>query len=100
MIKKSDIEKILKKIPDPELNISIWDLGLVYGIDIDKRGVVTVRMTLTSIGCPLFDLIQTPIVEKVGKLKGVKKVNVELTFEHPWSPEKMTKEAKVELGMV
>ncbi len=101
MINISDIEQRLKEIPDPELGISVWELGLIYGVDIDrKKAVVTIRMTLTSIGCPLFDLISNPIKEKVGEVKGVKRVDVELTFEPPWSPDKMSEEAKMELGMV
>ena len=99
MITKKDIEKILKTIPDPEIGVSLWDLGLIYQIDIDKKiGSVRVLMTLTTIGCPLFDLIAGPIREEVGKLKGVKRVEVELTFEPPWSKDRMSEEAKAQLG--
>lgn len=99
MIRKSDIEKILKTIPDPEIGVSIWDLGLIYEIGIDaKTGTIRILMTLTTIGCPLFDLIAGPIREEVGKLKGVKKVDVELTFEPPWSMDRMSEEAKAQLG--
>jgi metal-sulfur cluster biosynthetic enzyme len=101
MVTKPQIEAVLNEIPDPELGISILELGLVYGIDIDaKKGLVTVRMTLTSIGCPLFNLIADPMKEKVLKLEGVKKIDVELTFEPPWSPDKMSDTAKMELGMM
>ena len=101
MLTKKDIEKILKDIPDPELGVSIVDLGLVYGVDLDaKTGRVIVKMTLTTIGCPLFELIANPIREAVGKLKGVKSVEVELTFEPPWTPDRLTSEAKAQLGMV
>lgn len=98
-IKKIDIEKILQTIPDPEIGVSLWDLGLIYEIGIDKKeGVVRILMTLTTIGCPLFDLIAGPIREEVGKLKGVKKVDVELTFDPPWSMDRMSEEAKAQLG--
>lgn len=97
---KSQIEHILKQIPDPEIGVSLLDLGLIYNIDISKTGDVKVLMTLTTIGCPLFDLIATPIREAVGKLDGVKSVDVELTFEPPWSMDKMTNEAKQQLGFL
>ena len=99
MIKKSDIEAILKNIPDPEMHVSIWDLGLVYGVDIDqKAGKVTITMTLTSLGCPLFDQIADPTKYQIGKLDGVKFVNVELTFEPPWNMDKMSEDGRAQLG--
>ncbi len=98
MVTKKQIEDVLKKIPDPEIGVSLWDLGLIYTITIDKFGNVKILMTLTTIGCPLFDLIETPIREEVSKLKGVKKIDVELTFEPPWNMERMSEEAKAQLG--
>ena len=96
---KKQIEKVLKVIPDPEIGVSLWDLGLIYTITVvPKTGTVGILMTLTTIGCPLFDLIAGPIREEVGKLKGVKKVDVELTFEPPWSMDRMSEEAKAQLG--
>ncbi len=95
-----DIETILKDIPDPEIGVSIWDLGLVYGIDIDEQsGHVRILMTLTSVGCPLFDQIAIPIRSQVGKLEGVTKVEVDLTFEPPWDMQKMSPSAKAQLGV-
>ena len=88
----------LKKVPDPELGISIVDLGLIYEVKADKKGVVEVLMTLTTMGCPLFDLIRDPLEVELYKIAGVKKVNVNLTFEPPWSVERMSEEAKVRLG--
>jgi len=91
----------LKTIPDPELGISIWDLGLIYGTEIDKKtGTVNITMTLTSIGCPLYNLIADPIKEKIAELSGVKKVNIELTFEPAWTLDRMSTEAKMQLGMM
>lgn len=98
---RSQIDHILKQVPDPEIGVSIMDLGLIYDVVIDKqRGNVKIVMTLTTIGCPLFDLIATPIREAIGKLQGVTSVDVELTFDPPWSPDKMTMEAKAQLGMI
>lgn len=87
----------LKTIPDPELGISIVDLGLIYGVDI-KDSVVTVRMTLTTIGCPLFSLIAEPVKAAVREFPNVKDVEVDLSFDPPWSPERMSEEAKIQLG--
>lgn len=101
MVTKSQIEKVLRNIPDPEIGVSIVDLGLIYDIDIDqKAGKIRILMTLTTIGCPLFDLIAGPIREAVGKIKGVKDVDVELTFEPPWTADRMSQSAKEQLGML
>lgn len=99
MATKEQIEKVLKTIPDPEIGVSLWDLGLIYSIDIDKKtGRVVILMTLTTIGCPLFEQIAGPIRDAVGALPGVTTVEVTLTFEPPWTVDRMTKEAKAQLG--
>ena len=99
MVTKKQIEKILREIPDPELGVSLWDLGLIYNIDIDaKQGAVTILMTLTTIGCPLFEQIAGPVRKEVGKLSGVKMVEIELTFEPPWTVDRMSESAKEQLG--
>lgn len=101
MVTKKQIEDVLKTIPDPEIGVSLWDLGLIYGIDIVKKtGTVTVRMTLTTIGCPLFSLISDPIKREVGKIAGVKAIEVDLTFDPPWNPDRMSTEAKQQLGFM
>jgi len=100
MVTKNDIVKILKTIPDPELNISIWDLGLIYNVKVGKKGDVVIVMTLTSQGCPLFSMMEEPIKRKVKKLKGVKSVTINLTFDPAWSMEKMSKKGKEELGLL
>ena len=98
MLSKKRLLQALKNVPDPELGISVVDLGLIYDVKIDRKGVVTVVMTLTTMGCPLFELMEQPIREELKKIKGVRKVTVELTFDPPWSVDKMSKEAKVKLG--
>ncbi len=101
MITKKQVEDKLKTIPDPEIGVSLWDLGLIYKISIDdNKKKVTILMTLTTIGCPLFELIANPVKETVGKIKGVKEVEVELTFEPPWSTDRMSQKAKEQLGML
>lgn len=98
MFSKKLLLNQLKNVPDPELGISIVDLGLVYDVKDDKKGNVDVTMTLTTMGCPLFELIEGPVKSELKKIKGVKDVSVNLTFDPPWSPEKMSEEAKIKLG--
>lgn len=99
MPSKDQIQAILKTIPDPELGISVWDLGLIYGVEIDEdKHIVTITMTLTTLGCPLFSLISDPIKELIGREKDVKEVVVDLTFEPPWNMDRMTDDAKAQMG--
>lgn len=98
MVTKKQIEDVLKNIPDPEIGVSLWDLGLIYEITTDKEGNVRILMTLTTVGCPLFDLIETPIRREVSKIAGVGRIDVELTFEPPWSMDRVSEEAKLKLG--
>ena len=95
---KSVIMKKLKEVNDPELNISIVDLGLVYNVEVIKTGVV-VTMTLTTIGCPLFSLIEQEIYNKLHTI-GLSNVKITLTFDPPWTMEKMSEKAKAKLGII
>lgn len=97
MLTENQVLDKLKSIPDPELGISIVDLGLIYGVDI-KGKKVTVRMTLTTIGCPLFSLIAEPVKSNIKELDGVDEVEVDLTFDPAWGPERMSETAKIQLG--
>lgn len=90
--------KKLEEVLDPELYISIVDLGLVYEVK-EKGGTVDIKMTLTTLGCPLFETIETEIKDKLKDLKGVKKVNIELTFDPPWSTQRLTEKAKAMMGI-
>lgn len=96
-ILENQIIKTLRKIPDPELGISIWDLGLIYDIQI-KEGKVLILMTLTSVGCPLFEYIEESVKKEIKKIKEVKSVTINLTFEPAWTIEKMSKKAQAKLG--
>ena len=93
------IREKITEVNDPELNISIVDLGLVYDIE-QKNNKVKITMTLTSIGCPLFSLIEQEIKQKLHEL-GLTENQVELvlTFDPPWSMEKMSERAKATLGI-
>jgi metal-sulfur cluster biosynthetic enzyme len=96
---KSRIKKKLKEIDDPELKISLFDLGLIYEIQVDeKKKDVKIIMTLTSIGCPLFDVIENSIKNGLSDLK-LKKLEVVLTFDPPWNIDKMTKKGRAYLGL-
>lgn len=99
MVTKKQVVEVLKNIPDPEIGVSLYDLGLIYDIK-PKGNVVEIIMTLTTIGCPLFSLISEPIKTEVGKLPGVKEVRVELTFEPPWNMDRMSVSAKQQLGFI
>lgn len=98
-ISQRSIINKLTEVMDPELNISIVDLGLVYEVKLTKSKLKII-MTLTTIGCPLFSLIETQIKDKIKEL-GLKDENIslELTFDPPWSMEKMSKKGRAMLGI-
>lgn len=98
-INKKIVLKKLEEVMDPELNISIVDLGLVYEVKINKDKVKII-MTLTTIGCPLFSLIETQVKDKIKELKVKEEdISLDLTFDPPWSMDKMSKRAKAMLGI-
>lgn len=100
--KKTRLQQIndqLKTVLDPELFISIVDLGLVYAVTLSEERVAHVLMTLTTIGCPLFDTIQEEIRTKILSVSGVTDVTIELTFDPPWDYSKMSPSARAELGV-
>ncbi|CAN5136828.1 hypothetical protein BH09PAT1_BH09PAT1_3460 [soil metagenome] len=101
MITKEAIEKELKEIIDPELHINIVDLGLIYGIKIDpEKGLVDITMTLTTPGCPLSYVFREWIPEAVKKVSGVKDVTIDLVWDPPWDPDKISDDQKEELGII
>lgn len=92
-INEEEIWEALKVVTDPEIGIDVVNLGLVYGLDIADSSV-KVRMTLTSMGCPATGLIEFQAKEAVGTVDGVDDVEVEFTFDPPWSPDRMTEEGR------
>ncbi len=94
---KEIITEKLKKVIDPELNISIIDLGLVYDIKVNKKNEAKITMTLTTIGCPLFPVIENNIKSALKDLK-LKNIEIALTFDPPWSMDKMSETSKHMLG--
>lgn len=99
MITKNQIFNQLKTIIDPELNINIVDLGLVYEVAIARSGDVEVTMTLTTPGCPLSFVFEQWIPDALKKIEGVNDVKVMLVWEPAWNPSRMSDDAKEELGM-
>lgn len=89
----------LKNIFDPEIPVNIYDLGLIYGLDIDE-GHVDVTMTLTTPHCPVAESMPGEVETRVGAVPGVGSVTVSLVWDPPWDPQKMSDEAKLELGML
>lgn len=104
MIDKITLEikiiEALQTVFDPEMPANIYDLGLVYNIDIKEDGYVNITMTLTAPGCPVAGEIIMDVDSKVRSIDGVKDVNVMLTFDPPWNRDMMTEEAKLELGFL
>jgi metal-sulfur cluster biosynthetic enzyme len=97
-VTKEQIMKVLKTCYDPEIPINIVDLGLIYGVKI-KCGNVSIKMMLTSPGCPLSSFISENVKEKVQSISGVKNVDVEIVWKPQWSPKRMSKEARKNLGI-
>jgi FeS assembly SUF system protein len=93
-----NIIEVLKEVYDPEIPVNIYDLGLVYSIDIDSDNLATVVMTLTAPGCPVADMIIQNVYETVLAVDGVDDVFVDLTFEPAWDKSMMSEEARLELG--
>lgn len=91
------IEK-LSTVYDPEVPVNIWDLGLVYNIEFPKQNEVIITMTLTAPGCPIADQIVQEVHDVVLTIDGLDEVTVNLVFEPMWTPERMTPEARLELG--
>ena len=94
------IVTMLKTVYDPEIPVNIYDLGLIYTVDIDEERNVRIDMTLTAPNCPAADFILEDVRQKIESIDGVKSVEVNLVFEPEWDRDMMTEEAKLELGML
>ncbi|MBC8320492.1 MAG: SUF system Fe-S cluster assembly protein [Bacteroidetes bacterium] len=91
---------VLRNIFDPEIPVNIYELGLIYEINVDETGKVKVIMTLTSPNCPVAESMPADVKKEISLLEGVSEVEIEITFEPPWDHDMMTEEAKLELGML
>ena len=94
----ADVVTALKTVYDPEIPVDIYELGLIYKVDLDDDRLLTVDMTLTAPGCPVAGEMPIWVETAVRGVAGVDDVKVVMTFEPPWTPEKMSEEAKLELG--
>ena len=97
-IKNQVIEEI-KKIYDPEIPVNIYELGLIYKIEIDKKKNVYIDMTLTSPNCPVAESLPNQVKENIMKMEGVSDVKLNLVWEPPWDKDKMSEAAKLELNL-
>ena len=97
---EEQVLKMLKTVFDPEIPVNIYDLGLIYRIDLPGDGVCNIDMTLTAPGCPAADFLVEDIKQKVGSVDGIKTVNVNIVFEPEWNKDMMSEEAKLELGFM
>ena len=95
-----NIIKALKTVFDPEIPVDIYELGLVYDVQISEDGDVKVVMTLTTPNCPVAESLPQEVKEKVAAVENVKSVDLELTFEPSWNKDMMSEEAKFELGIL
>ena len=96
---ESEIVEAIKKVYDPEIPVNIYELGLIYKIDIQEDGNVEIAMTLTSPFCPVAGSLPKEVAARASEVDGVKKANVELVFEPAWSMDLMSDEAKLKLNL-
>ena len=97
---EQDIVLTLKNIYDPEIPVNIYDLGLVYEIDVEPDGTANIRMTLTAPNCPMADQLLEEVNENGAKVEGITSVNVILTFDPPWDRSMMSEETLLDLGLM
>lgn len=99
-VNKDDIILALSQVYDPEIPVNVYELGLIYSIEVDDKDNVMIEMTLTAPNCPIADDVVENVRESVADVPGVKNVVVQLVFDPVWSIEKMSDAAKVELGLM
>ena len=97
---QEEILVMLRSVYDPEIPVNIFDLGLIYDVDIDENNDVTIEMTLTSPACPAVDFILSDVQMKVEAVEAVNKVTIDLVFDPPWDRSMMSEEAMLELGLL
>lgn len=94
------IVEVLRTVYDPEIPVNIFELGLIYKVDIDDDNSVRIDMTLTSPACPVAGILPGEVEEKVKSVQGVNDASVEVVWDPPWNPSMMTEEAQLELGIL
>ena len=96
---KNKVIEAVKKIYDPEIPVNIYELGLIYKVDVDEKNKVNIDMTLTSPNCPVAESLPNEVRDNIKKVEGVSDVNLNLVWEPPWDKDKMTEAAKLELNL-
>jgi len=96
---KETVIAVLKTIYDPEIPVDIWTLHLVYGVEVDEEGNVKIVMTVTAPNCPVAETLPAEVKQRVQAIMGVKKADVELTFDPVWSIDMLSDETKADLGL-
>lgn len=97
---ETEIATVLKNIYDPEIPINIFDLGLIYKIDVDDNNNVEITMTMTAPNCPMADELLAEVTERVKAIPGINEFKLNLTFDPPWSKDMMSEEALLDLGLI
>lgn len=97
---ETEIANVLRGIYDPEIPVNIFDLGLIYEINVDENRYVEIVMTMTAPNCPMADELLAEVHEKVNAIPSVKEAKVTLSFEPPWTKEMMSEEAMLDLGFL
>jgi len=95
----AEIVEVLKTVYDPEIPVNIYDMGMIYGVDVNEENFAHVTMTLTSPACPVAGTLPGEVEQKVKGVPGVSDGKVELVWDPPWTPEMMSEAARLELGM-
>jgi FeS assembly SUF system protein len=96
---KDQILAALRKVYDPEMPVNIYELGLIYSLDVDDAGIASVRMTLTAPNCPVAGTLPGEVERAIRAVPGVSDVKLELTFDPPWTKDRMSEAAKLALGI-
>lgn len=99
-VTEEQVVEVLRSVYDPEIPVDIYEIGLIYGITIDPPGKVIIQMTLTSPGCPVAGSLPIEVEDKVLAIPGVTSVYVDLVWDPPWGPERMSEAARLQLGFL
>ena len=99
-VRRNDIDKVLRTIFDPEIPVNIYDLGLIYAVEVDDESDCTITMTLTTPHCPVAESMPAEVELRAASVPGIRDADVNLVWDPPWDPQKMSDEARLELGML
>ena len=97
---EAEVIEALRTCFDPEIPVNIYEMGLIYGVKVDEQGAVAIEMTLTSPHCPAAQSIPSEVEGKVRQIPGVTGVTIDIVWEPPWDPSKMSEAARLQLGML